>query len=240
MQKDKEMAKLKFIFIIFLFLCETAYSNPCEFTAKVTPEKETDRVKNIYEDTCAWFIQTFEAVPSPDIPLDEVTFIQSWSSVEHIENPERYNSFSHGWFYSSKEKEVNQIFISENTNSEIWNITPLWLDSLIAHELVHYFTKASKWNTLSQVEKMNILILESHAYWSQDQYIRRHSKGGRIKLANYLKEVKKKPPHHTFEVDAHHLFRSSHRNYIESAIHWFESNPKGKFNNIVNGIYRIP
>ena len=241
MKKDKELVQLKYIFIIFLFLCETAYSNPCKFTAKVTPERETKRVKDIYKDTCVWFIQTFDAVPSLDIPLDEVTFIQSWSSIEHMEHPERYNGSSHGLFYSSKEKEVNKIFISESTDSEVWEITPLWLDSLIAHEFVHYLTKASKWDALSQVEGMNRLILESHAYWSQDRYIRRHSGGEKRKLADYLKEKKEgELPYHVFETDVHHLFRSSHRDYIESALLWFERDPKGKFNNIVNGIYRIP
>ena len=239
MQKDKEMAKLKFIFIIFLFLCETAYSNPCKFTAKVIPEKETDRVKNIYEDTCAWFIQTFEAVPSPDIPLDMVKFIQSWSSVEHIEHPEHLDGIAHGWFRSSEEKEVNEIFISENTDSKTWVITSLWLDSLIAHELVHYFTKASKWDALSQVTKMNILMLESHTYWSQDQYIRRHSRGERIKLVDYLKEENDKGilPYYAFEEHAYRLRTHSHSSYVENAIHWFESDPKGKFNSIVNGRY---
>ena len=213
------MAKLKFIFIIFLLLCETAYSNPCEFTAKVTPEKQTERVKTIYEDTCAWFIKTFDAAPSPDIPLDEVTFIQSWSSVEYLKDvdTERLDGSSHGVLFSSEKKTVNEIFILENTQSDFWNITTFWLDSLLAHEFVHYLTKSSRWNSLSKVEGMDIPILESHAYWSQDQYIRRHS-GGTIKLEDFLKEKDEIDVVHNFEEYAFRLRRKSMSNYIYNAI----------------------
>ncbi len=235
------MINPKFIFIILLLLCETAYSNPCEFTAKVTPERQTKRVKGIYEDTCAWFIETFDAVPSADIPLDEVEFIQTWRSVERIENPDRYDGYSHGVFFSSKEKAENKIFISENPESANWNITPFWIDSLLAHEIVHYLMKASRWDSLSQVERMNIPVLESHAYWSQDKYIRRHS-GGTMGLEDFLKETDEKiiDVVHDFERSALHLLRSSHSGYLYNAIRWFNTDPEKKFNNIVSGRYTTP
>ena len=235
------MAKLKFIFIIFLLLCETAYSNPCEFTAKVTPEKQTERVKAVYKDTCTWFISVFDAVPSPDIPLDKVTFIQSWSSVKYLKDvdTERLDGSSHGVLFSSEKKTVNEIFILENTQSDFWNITTFWLDSLLAHEFVHYLTKSSRWNSLSQVKRMNISILESHAYWSQDQYIQNHSEG-RLTLINFIIHKDEMYPINSFVEYSVHLRRRSMSRYIYNAILWFDTDPKRKFDGIVNGSYILP
>ena len=56
--------------------------DPCEFKAKVIPKEKTEKIKAIYKETCEWFIQVFQAVPSPDIPLNDVKFVESWNSIK--------------------------------------------------------------------------------------------------------------------------------------------------------------
>ena len=62
------------------------HPDPCEFKAKVTPKEKTERVKAIYRETCEWFIQVFQAVPSSDIPLDDIKFVESWDSIPYVKN----------------------------------------------------------------------------------------------------------------------------------------------------------
>lgn len=61
-------------------------------------------------------------------------------------------------------QEINEIVVLNAVTSEHWKVTPLWRDSELVHEIIHYLTKSSSWDTLSKVDRMNYAILEAHAY----------------------------------------------------------------------------
>ena len=208
------------------------HPDPCEFKAKVTPEEKTEKVEAIYRETCEWFIHVFQAIPSPDIPLDDIKFVESWDSVPYVKNTDGL----YGTFYANHIKEVNEIVILNVAVSEHWKVTPLWRDSELVHEIVHYLTKSSSWDTLSKVDRMNYAILEAHAYWSQDQYIRRKS-NGTLTLNDFITDKGEATIVYNFEFSSIPLYNREKGKYLYNAIAWFGTDPQKKFAGIVTGKY---
>lgn len=210
----------------------TLHSDPCDFKAKVTPKEKTEKVEAIYRETCEWFIHVFQAIPSPDIPLDDIKFLESWDSVPYVRNTDGL----YATFYANHIKEVNEIVILNTAVSEHWKVTPLWRDSELVHEIVHYLTKSSSWDTLSKVDRMNYAILEAHAYWSQDQYIRRKS-NGKLTLNDFMIDKNEENVVDTFEFSSISLYNREKKKYLYNALLWFSIDPQKKFAGIVTGEY---
>ena len=76
-------------------------------------------------------------------------------------------------------------------------------------------------------------ILEAHAYWCQDQYIRRHSNLtlNDLVINNDTKEVR------YFRYIASLLYNGFMPRYLYNAVLWFNEEPKKKFERLVNGGY---
>ena len=102
-----------------------SHPDPCEFKAKVTPKEKTEKVGAIYRETCEWFIHVFQAIPSPDIPLDDIKFVESWDSVPYVGNTDGL----YATFHANHIKEINEIVVLNVTVSEHWKVTPLWRDT---------------------------------------------------------------------------------------------------------------
>ena len=120
--------------------------------------------------------------------------------------------------------------------SEHWKATLLWRDSELVHEIVHYLTKSSSWGTLSKVDRMNYVILEAHAYWSQDQYIRRKS-GGNLTLNDFIINKDEENVVDAFEFLSIPMYNRNKNKFLYNALLWFDIDPEEKFAGIVTGKY---
>ena len=83
---------------------------------------------------------------------------------------------------------------------------------------------------------MNYAIQEAHAYWSQDQYIRRNSEG-KLTLNDFIIDKDEENVVDTFEFSSIPLYKKNKNKYLYNAILWFDIDPKGIFEGIVNGKY---
>ena len=185
---------------------------------------------------CVWFSKTFRAVPDPEIPLNNVRFVDSWDEIDYVKITGASELFA--LFYAIHIKDKNEIVIlDENLSNDYWGDTQLRKDSLIAHELVHYLTKASQWEKLNKVDRMHMAVLESHAYWSQDQYIRRKTNGA-MNLYDVMKdEEKNEELVDNFVWLSSKLYDMDPGRYLYNAVIWFNQNPVKNFEDIVKGRY---
>ncbi len=225
----------KILIITFLALPYFSYSNQCEFTGKVTPEDQIEKVRTIYRDMCEWFTSTFPENPlNPEISLNEVSFIESLEGVEHPDQLEDSN----GIFYSQTEKNVSKIIMFYSNQHDVWMNTPLWQDSALAHEIFHYLKKSCCFKTLSKVKRIDTALMEASAYWAQDQFVRRHSNQ---ELMDLIWEDKKENVKaiRGFMSVAYFLYNMDLAKYVHNALIWFGENPQTRFNNIVEGYYTI-
>ena len=225
----------KILIITFLVFSDFAYSSPCEFTGKVTPEDQTEKVKTIYRDMCEWFISTFPEKPlNPEISLNEVHFIESLEGVEMSEHLKDSN----GGFYSQMEKEVSKIVIFYSNQQGFWIDNSLWRDSALAHEIFHYLKKSCCFDTLSKVKRMNTALMEASAYWAQDQFIRRHSDQNIMDLIweDRRKNVK---VIRGFFLSVYSIYKLDLAKYIYNALIWFGKKPQARLHYIVEGYYTI-
>ena len=158
--------------------------------------------------------------------------MESWNSVKYVKNKNNL----HGTLHANHIKEINEIVILSNIVSEYWRVTPLWYDSVLVHEIIHYLTKSSSWDTLSKVDRMNYAILEAHSYWSQDQYIRRKS-GEKLTLNDFIIDKDEENVVDTFEFLSIPLYNRNKNKYLYNAILWFDIDPKGIFEGNVTEKY---
>ena len=227
--RDNEPLFLKF------FIRDAKAFDPCEFKATVTPEHQTERVKEIYEDMCTWFSKTFRVIPEPNIPLQSVKFVDSWKEVEWITQEPFGNLYAA--FYSIKKKDISEIvIIDESTPKEYWFDNPLHKDSVIAHEIVHYLVKASVFESISKIDNINRAIGESHAYWCQDKYIKRHSFGEKG-LLDFVINRDDKDLVIDFVFLSYNLYDMAPEKYLYNAIKWFGLSPLKNFEDIIRGKY---
>ena len=225
----------KILTITILIFSHFSYSNQCEFTGKVTPEDQTEKVKTIYKDMCEWFITTFPEKPvNPAISLNEVNFIESLDGVEISEHLEDSN----GVFYSQMERDVSKIVIFYSNQQVFWINNSLWRDSVLAHEIFHYLKKSCCFDTLSKVKRINTALMEASAYWAQDQFIKRHSNQN---LMDLIREDKRKDVKviRGFFSSAYFIYNLNLAKYVYNALIWFGENPQTRFHNIVEGYYTI-
>ena len=226
----------KILIITFFLFSYFSYSDQCEFTGKVTPEEQTEKVKAIYKDMCKWFLTTFPEKPfNPEITLNEVSFVESLEGVDISEQLE--DSF--GIFHTQIEKEVSKIIIFySNQHNVFWFDNSLWRDSVLAHEIFHYLKKSCCFETLSKVKRIDEALMEASAYWAQDQFVKRHSDQSLIDL---IKEDKRKNLRvfNGFVSLAYFIYNLDLTKYIYNALIWFGEDPQTKLHNIVNGYYTI-
>ena len=233
----KSSLKASFLFTAFLFFSSLSYSNQCEFTAEVTPKERTETVKAIYKEMCEWFVNTFPSKSlNPDIPLNDVIFVESWDSIKYVE----LSDDTVGFFYSPWEKEKNEIVIHDVPQNSFWVNTPFWIETVLAHELFHYFTKSCCFDLYTEFQNIDVALREASAYWAQDQFIRRNSNKT---LFDFIKEDRKSKKDmkeiSDFHLMAYWFYSSPTVSYLYNVPLWFGDNPQKKFDDLVNGAFNM-
>ena len=225
---------IKKIILSFLFIPFFSYSNPCEFKAKVTPIEFTERVESIYKDMCEWYVSTFPDNPlNPEIILNDIKFVDSWDKIDYVKDS---NELS-GVYYAMVEKDKNEVVVLYPPKNTRWVNTPLWVDSVLAHEFFHYFTKSCCYENIIAVERMDMALFEASAYWSQDQFLKRVSGKNLVDLIvekeREFKEIK------GFKRIAHIMYQMAPSVYLYNSVIWFDDNPQLKLSNLVDGVYTL-
>ena len=213
--------------------------DPCHFSAKVTPEKWKEKVQSIYEEMCHHFMDTFPDYPlNPEIPLNDVKFVKSWDEVDYVTDSDHLA----GLYYSPyTDRDINEIIVQWPAQTEYWYHTELWLDSVLAHEIFHYFTKSCCFEELKKVENLDASIIEASAYWAQNEYIKRHSNMILTDLISKKSstEVKDMVNMESFSTVANILYMMAMHRYLHNAPKWFGNDPQKKFDNLIKGHYNF-
>ena len=234
--------KYAFILLSLLFIHPATYSATakCEFTTKVTPEERTEKVRAVYMDMCEWFYKTFPDKPlNPEIPLKQVIYTDSWSKIEEEKNGHEKRDLSARFLsYNPEERDTNKIIILDPPKTKFWLTSPFWLDSVLAHEIFHYFTKSCCVDSLNKVVHMYIPLFEATAYWAQNEYTKRNFG---IKLMDFVKDKEKKEFENMrmsiFAKRAWILFYMRYYKFLHYAILWVEYNPQKRLDNLLKGVY---
>ena len=220
------------LFLFLFFIPFFSYSNPCEFTAEVSPLQFRDRVESIYVDMCEWYHDTFKDYPidSHKEPLKKVRFVESWDEVEYVQAPDELS----GLF--SMHTDSNEIVVLYPPQNNYWTNTEDWIDSLLAHEIFHYFKKACCYEHLMEIDRLDISLFEASAYWAQDQFLKRKYS---TNLIDYVIDKKGFKRIINFEMVAGILYMMAMDKYIYNVPIWFDNKPKEKFDNLIKGRYTI-
>ena len=238
------MKKLLITFVLLFSFY--SYSDPCQFTAKVIPEERTEQVKGIYEEMCEWYHATFPDYPlDPEIPLNEVRFVSDWKEIECVTKTDANESLN-ALYNKIHDKEINEIVVLYPSQNLYWVKSPKWIDSVLAHKIFHYFTKACCAELLKKVEDINIALFESFAYWAQDQFLKRNFDWlqGYTRYRTLADLVKNKEDIDdmkyvdNFQKVAYFLYGMAMGKFIYNSPLFVEKvGPQKFFDNLVNGLY---
>ena len=230
---------MNFLILIIsgLFFC-LSVSADCEFESTVFPNKEYKRMEQLYTTTCLWFSRVYTNEFDPDIILEKIFFIESWDEVKESKDLDRENLL--GLFTSGIEKKTNKIWINTSvSDNHLINNNKDYIDSLIVHELVHFFTKRANFELLSK----NIIdkhFTEAIAYYAQNEYLIAHTG------EDLFKYIKKTTEEEFVVSDLQiknfpcqvHIFTFFGLDFVvHHSIAWMSENPAKKYKNIMSNTH---
>jgi len=226
-------------------LAENDFSVPikCQYKGKVSPKKFQEKVKRIYTDMCIWWGRTFPSKPlREDIALNNVYFSKT---VKDKELPGGSGEREYGLFWRLDKKGVNKVFvrypIPENDNT--WRNTSAVVDGILAHEIFHFFKKSCCFDSLKELrevgDKINVIVLESSAYWAQDQFLRRNYGKGLLEVMVIAEDEKNFNTKIMgfYEADWRFLSMISYPKLLFNSVFWFDEAPQETLDRLINGYY---
>ena len=175
-------------------------------------------------------IEIFELEYQEDITLDTITYVRDWSDsgiVEPLDSIQLY-----GLFISMIEKDVNKIRILNSRK-----FVPLYRDSVIVHELAHFFTKKAIFKE-GEGGYWGMGMMEVIGYYMQDLYLKEH--GDKGVLWYYSADDKKSNiDDDTFAYSADLLYMTNRDSFLNYAVVFFNKDAPEKFKNFTKGNYSI-
>ncbi len=220
--------------VLFLFHSK-AYSNECVFQAVVEPSEKTDTVKELYGIACHFFIETFGAKLNPKIKLNNVRYIDDWSLVS--DNDE---SMTHGMFVDWDKPEINDIYINPGNFGKTFTEDDIVEKSVVFHELIHFFIKSANFEYVRENEiSRDGIMEEALCLWAQSKYV--ETATGDRNLMDYIL-----PDDEDISITKHFIYfsflmfhdTSKWKRFVNNSIHFFNDDPKGKYNRVTKGIYK--
>ena len=228
---------MKLIVFFLSFFSFFSFAEVCVFKGKVHPESKYEEVSNLYKLSCDWFISKFMSSPDPEIVLTDVYYINKWSEVEFAEG--RPSNILYGAFFKSKEKNTNVIYL-ELSKKAPYIKTDILDQSILFHELIHYFVKAASFDKLKHNNDSDRAMHEAMAYYAQDQFIQIMTEGKKT-LFDFFDPTFAwlliSPDDFFFPDMAYILYINNPGSFILGAVQYFKTRPLDKYNMLVNGHY---
>ncbi len=224
------------ITIILLLTYSEAYSEECVFTGTVYPVEKTEVVKEVYGTACRFFTGTFNAKLDLNIRLDSVRYVDSW---EDVSIPVENNVYA--FFHNGEVASVNDIYININDYGDIFFQSKVLEDSVIFHEMIHFFFKSANLKYLTENEiGRNGAMEEVLSYWCQNQYIKRVTEGKKD-IMDYVQGSTQ--DFNLLDLDSFIgisdiLYEMSKAGFIYQSIPFLDEDPQDTYTGIVNNKYQ--
>ncbi|MDE0120018.1 MAG: hypothetical protein OXM55_08445 [Bdellovibrionales bacterium] len=185
---------------------------------------------------CTWYNQIFSEYPlKPSVTLKKVTFVETWAGYDWVNYGDEVLS---GLFvFDESYERTDEIFILwPSLKNEFWIHNDELLESILAHEIFHYFKKSCCWDKIEKIDYMNMALFESSAYWSQDQYLKRNHKKS---VMDFIANPETDTWHiiNYFESVSMTAYQMNKRLYMFNAINWFDNDPVRIYDGLINGHY---
>lgn len=243
----KNLLLLCFLFSFSAFSF-SAYPDVCQFKGKVTPEEKKDLVEFVYRDICEWWKKTMKKPLYGDMDLKMVEYVPNWDSPkwpDYIKG----NTGIYGLFRHMSDPFVHEVSVldplpNDNTWKKGWH--DLVSESILAHEIFHFFQKNCCYYQIKKVQKdkdiaINNTLYEAAAYWAQNEYLKRNHG---VKLTDLMildSEYPLGKIEGFEEISSNALFSMliNFENRIHNSILWFDEDPVGKLRGLVNGKYVV-
>ena len=172
-------------------------------------------------------LEVFECEYQEDIYLGEIHYVKAWSEAREVVKKPKDAVELYGLFGSFIEKE----------DSDIWVYSPrkintLYRDSVLVHELAHFFTKKA---LFVEDFQMPIGMIEAIGYYIQNLWLLEQGPHGVL----WYNEVEKKLPEDidNFAYIADLLYWMNRESFINRALVFFDKDAPQKFQNLANGVY---
>ena len=223
---------------LFYFSVMADNSSECAFQATVHPSEKTEMVKEIYMEACQLFTDTFNAGLNPSIELNNVHVVRSWEGFGPIGiGP---NSDFYVFFDSRADRPlVNDLYVNETNLERTFDLEDGVAEkSVFFQGFFHFFLKsASLVYRLEQGISGNLAMDYSLAFWGQNKYIERLTKGKKD-MWDYFKTVAREGlVSNNFVENANSLYHLGWEHFVHNAIGFINKNPEQEYNNIVNNNY---
>ena len=228
------------ILLLLMFLSPNV-SASCEFRGKVNPKEFQEKVKNIYEDMCPWWVKTFPSKPlRGDITLNKVNFIKNWEGKGY---PEELGELTDGLFWRMDKKDFNEIAVIHPLTKNDWKKDDRVMGSVIAHEIFHFFQKSCCFDAIKKIKDnrkhINNTLYEASAFWAQDQYLKRNYG---VQLTDLIVIEDKDFFNDIENFDKIHISYAmllSFPRRVRNSVLWFKKDPQKNLDDLFSGKYLV-
>ena len=240
----KKITTLTLVFFVLILTHAQSHGSECVFEGKVYPSEKIETIKNLYEEACSFFIETFSTQLDPEIKLKNVFFTESWKDVEFVGGG---NDLLHALFYDPRERLRNDIyirwkpeFVAKSFDLSSIEAKEVVRNSVIFHEIIHFLFKSSsfEYREENQIRVENFIMEESLAYWSQNEYIKAKTENDLLHYINKKTSDFKIYSDETFIERSTVFMMLSWEKFVHGSIHFINNDPFEKYNNIVKDVYK--
>ena len=216
-----------------LFFCLSVNAD-CKFKSRVSPNEEYEKVKQIYEKTCLLFNRLYKTEFDSDIVLGSVSFIKNWNKIKDSKDMDKEKM--QGLFVSGNKKKINKIWIRTIAPDDFFDSEDL-IDSFIVHELVHFFNKRADFDLFSG-HTINRDLIESIAYYVQNEYLKAHTGKGLLDHMKHKKDFSDSVIN-TFPYETQTFLFFDFYEFLHHSVLWMDQNPAKKYKNIMSSAYLL-
>ena len=181
----------------------------------------------LYQWTHDKMIEVFELEYQEDIYLDEIIYVTHWSEHRDVIKEPKDAVELYGLYGKYTEKNTNTIWVYGPRK-----IDTLYRDSVLVHELAHFFTKKA---IFEEDFNMPRGMIEAVGYYIQNLWLLEQGPHGILLYNDIKKKLPKKIDNFAYMADI--IYMMNHEGFLNYALVFFNKDAPRKFQNLKNGFY---